>query len=524
LDKHFKQTADIDLTGCTWTPIDRFSGSYDGGGHTISGLTFNDGNEDEVGMFSEVDGGSVTRVVLVDVDVNGDDFVGGLVGYLNGGSVTSSSVSGTVSGADYVGGLVGYSSDGAISRSSSSADVEGEWLVGGLVGDNGGGSIFASFATGDVTASGRQIGGLAGRSDGTITDSYALGRVTFDVYSNDVGGLVGSHANAGSIVRSYFAGTILDGADPEDRATAIGEGSVVVVGGLVGVNSFGATTTVTDSFWDTDISELLTSAGGTGRTTVQMIDIATFGAWSIVDGWAAYAPSATPARVWGICEAENGGYPFLLWQYESDPCGGDDGDDNGGSSASSTPVLTGGAAPSLPAGQGVWQRSNGSNTPLVASSPTARQLRYSADGVAVTLTGAAGTSVANGLVVAQNGVIDCEVCTTLAAGGVIEAWMFSDPRLVAAHRIADLPCQRFSIPVGTPLDGAGPLPAGAHTLQLALPTASGMQAVNVGVTVGGRVPTRVPAGEGSVPSGAVLFVLLAAAGALVAGRRLAAAG
>jgi hypothetical protein len=83
LDKHFKQTAPIDLTGCAWTPIDTFTGSYDGGGYTISRLTFDDDGEDEAGMFSEVRG-SVTRVVLVGVDVNGDDYVGGLVGYLNG--------------------------------------------------------------------------------------------------------------------------------------------------------------------------------------------------------------------------------------------------------------------------------------------------------------------------------------------------------------------------------------------------------------------------------------------------------
>jgi hypothetical protein len=94
--------------------------------------------------------------------------------------------------------------------------------------------------------------------------------------------------------------------------------------------------------------------------------------------------------------------------------------------------------------------------------------------------------------------------------------MFSDPLLVAAWRIEDLPCQRFVIPPAAPLDGAGPVPAGAHTLQLALPIASGMQAVNVGVAVGGVVPTRIPAGEGrGVPVGPFALVagLVLAAGA-----------
>jgi hypothetical protein len=96
---------------------------------------------------------------------------------------------------------------------------------------------------------------------------------------------------------------------------------------------------------------------------------------------------------------------------------------------------------------------------------------------------------------------------------------------VAAHLTSELPCQTFTIPVVAPLDGGGPISAGAHTLQLALPTAPGMQAVNVGVTVGGLVPSRVPAGEGpTVPVGLVAFGLLAAAGAALAVRRQVVAG
>jgi hypothetical protein len=168
----------------------------------------------------------------------------------------------------------------------------------------------------------------------------------------------------------------------------------------------------------------------------------------------------------------------------------------------------------------VWQLADGSIVRLAVSSTGANQVRYAADGVTVTLTGAAGTSAANGLVADPAGEIVCEVCLDLGAGQVIEVWMFSTPRLVAAHLTAALPCQTFVIPVVAPLDGGGPISAGAHTLQLALPTASGMQAVNVGVTVGGLVPASVPAGEGPVaPAGLVAFGLLAAAGATVAARR-----
>jgi hypothetical protein len=91
--------------------------------------------------------------------------------------------------------------------------------------------------------------------------------------------------------------------------------------------------------------------------------------------------------------------------------------------------------------------------------------------------------------------------------------MFSEPRLVAAWRVEDLPCQRFTIPVASPLDGGGTVVSGTHTLHLTLPAAQGMQAVNVGVTVGGAVSTSVPAGEGRMPLSAQLWLITIALGA-----------
>jgi len=172
-------------------------------------------------------------------------------------------------------------------------------------------------------------------------------------------------------------------------------------------------------------------------------------------------------------------------------------------------------------GFGEWVQADGSSVPLVVSSPGANQVRYVADGIQVTFTGGVGSDATRGLVANPNGEIICEICVALAAGQVIEAWMFSEPRLVAAHRVEDLPCQRFAIPVVAPLDGGGPVAAGAHTLQLTLPTAQGMQAVNVGVTVGGPVPARVPAGEGPALPVALLFAVGLVA---VAGLRRLAAG
>ncbi len=163
-------------------------------------------------------------------------------------------------------------------------------------------------------------------------------------------------------------------------------------------------------------------------------------------------------------------------------------------------VPTTGGAPTLTPGVGQLQRPDRSTLPLSTSSPAPGQVRYAADGISVTFTGAPGTGAGTGLVATPSGTVECEICAFLAAGGVIEAWMFSEPRLVAAWRIEDLPCQRFTIPVGAPLDGGAPLPTGTHTLQLVLPTDGGLQAVNVGVTVGAVRPTAVRAGMG--PAGA----------------------
>jgi hypothetical protein len=160
-----------------------------------------------------------------------------------------------------------------------------------------------------------------------------------------------------------------------------------------------------------------------------------------------------------------------------------------------------GIAPTVPTSIGLLQRTGGTAETLTLSQTGPNTVRYSGDGIRVTFTGAPGSNSTLGLIADENGQVECEVCAFLASGGVIEAWMFSEPRLVAAWRVEDLPCQRFTIPVGAPLDGGGPIPAGSHTLQLVLPTASGLQAVNVGVTVGPLRPVSVRAGEG--PSGPI---------------------
>jgi hypothetical protein len=112
-----------------------------------------------------------------------------------------------------------------------------------------------------------------------------------------------------------------------------------------------------------------------------------------------------------------------------------------------------------------------------------------------------------------------ERCAPLLPGSTVEAWLSTDPRLAAAVRVpsdhAAGDCVVLAVPVGAPLDGQGPIGAGAHTLQVRMDTVDGPEVLATGVTIGAAVPQRIPAGEGSrAPQ---LLVLLAMVGIIAIG-------
>jgi hypothetical protein len=131
-----------------------------------------------------------------------------------------------------------------------------------------------------------------------------------------------------------------------------------------------------------------------------------------------------------------------------------------------------------------------------------------------------GASETAGVVVAPDGEIVCEICAQLAAGSIVEAWILSTPRLAAAVQvevdIADGVCPLLRIPVGAPLDGGGAIEPGAHTLQLRMYTQNGFEVLAVPITVGGVVPTSIPAGAGGVLADGVLGALLPSTALLAA--------
>ena len=213
-DINITLTDNIDLTGIDWTPISKddnkaYTGTFDGGNHTITGLTVT-GSYKYAGLFGDIDeNGTVKNVVLEDVQITSDNSsgsVGGVAGDSFGGNIENCSVSGSVSGTLYVGGVVGSQWGGSITGCNSSATVKGEAYVGGIAGEtNYSATLTACYATGDVTleiAPTENIsgGGVVGFNGGSsILACYAIGNVTSTGSSTGsvcIGGLLGNNYTA----------------------------------------------------------------------------------------------------------------------------------------------------------------------------------------------------------------------------------------------------------------------------------------------------------------------------------------
>ena len=199
----------IDLTGKDWTPIgtdydNSYKGTFDGGGHTITGLTFTT-NDEYAGLFGWLNrAGTVKNVVMEGVQITSNQIYGGSIGGVVGsgwGTIENCSVSGSVSGTVYVGGVVGVQIGGSITGCSSSATVKGTVDVGGVAGEKWG-SMTACYATGNVTLeidSPKNLsgGGLVGFNGGSsVLACYATGNVTSTGSSTGnvhIGGFLGDN-------------------------------------------------------------------------------------------------------------------------------------------------------------------------------------------------------------------------------------------------------------------------------------------------------------------------------------------
>jgi hypothetical protein len=319
---HFLLTADIDLSdidpnvpAAFGTRAIPFSGSFNGSGRRLAGLRLWSPNQQELGMFGCIDPhGLVKDLTLTAADVRGEMTVGILAGY-NRGVIRNCDVDGYAYALSGVGGMCGTNgSTGTIASCRLTGQVASIWDAGGLVSGNGG-KITACQSSGTVAAEYEVAGGLAAVNAGTISsccshasvrtrhaagglvayntigdtygappgeilDSYADGAVAGWL---EIGGLAG--INLGTIRRCYAAGSV----SPADNA-----------GGLIGLQESEYHPTVVEHcYWDVETSGLQTSAAGTGRTTAQMKQQASFMGWDFV-------------KTWTICEGRD--YPRLRWE------------------------------------------------------------------------------------------------------------------------------------------------------------------------------------------------------------------
>ena len=246
---------DIDLSGKDWTPIgtdydNSYKGTFDGGGHTITGLTFTT-NDEYAGLFGWLNrAGTVKNVVMEGVQITSNQIYGGSIGGVVGsswGTIENCSVSGSISGTVYVGGVVGVQIGGSITGCSSSATVKGTVDVGGVAGQT--------------------------NSNATMTACYATGNVTLEIAPKKNiagGGLVGMNAGSRGLLACYATGNV--------TSTGSSTGQVHI-GGFLGNNY----TTVTAGYWKNNheqgigykkagtVTEV-TEVDGTGVTWQKAVD------------------------------------------------------------------------------------------------------------------------------------------------------------------------------------------------------------------------------------------------------------
>ncbi|HRW62292.1 MAG TPA: GLUG motif-containing protein [Bacteroidales bacterium] len=306
-DKNFIQTANInaaktivwkDSTG--FTPIGNstlsFTGRYNGKGYTIDSLHIIRESEDYIGLFGYTNNSEIDSLGLTNLNIKGNNYVGGIIGYQQNGSVNACYTIGNIQGeitqaytSGKIGGLIGESNGNVINSYSNTEVKSGVNMTGGLIGWlSTGGIVENSYSKGSVNGNNR-VGGLIGDNRGLIKNCYSYSSVSG---ASEIGGLIGY--NSGNVKNSYSLGIISGNSN---------------AGGLIG--SQGYYGKVSNSFWDTETSEIQNSVGGTGLTSSQMKEFVTYlkADWDFIDETYIGSDDA-----WGLNDSENSGYPFLKWQ------------------------------------------------------------------------------------------------------------------------------------------------------------------------------------------------------------------
>ena len=388
LSRDYRLVVDVDASGTTsWNggagfePIAKdtnsskgayqgtaFTGSFDGAGHTVSGLSINRPSTDFVGLFSNTGSSAdIDDIELEDVDIRGDEFVTGLSNLhagsmnqssvtgivagnysvsgltnTNGGTVSQSYTTSTVTGISRVSGLIGINSGtvsqsyavstvsgnrsaglirenrGSVTRSYATGNVSSNTSAGGLIRVNNG-RVNRSYATGNVTGY-RDVGGLVGRNRGQIRHSYATGAVS-GTYS--VGGLVG-YSLKGTINQSYATGTVSGDANIGGLVGYSNEGSLnrsYATGTVSGTTNLGGIVgngylySIDGSYWDVGTTGQTNATGTSTGTTSTLIGFGDVTDTGPAPEMQRFAPAATMTAfdfesTWNLTSS----YPRLSWE------------------------------------------------------------------------------------------------------------------------------------------------------------------------------------------------------------------
>lgn len=346
---HYVQTADIDasatgtwFSGQGWIPVGdaetQFTGKYNGQGHIITGLSIErtiDGYDliEFIGLFGYIVNSEIRNVNLINTNIKGGKYVGGIAGYSTSSVIDNCSSEGFLQGS-FIGGIAGDNNNSTISNSSSLSEIscwvpdswEGHFtsVAGGLVGINSS-SVIINCSYDSILHGADLIGGLVGynRVQSQIKNCYSKGSVSG---ANKIGGLVGNNIEGSTITDSYNTGSVQGDNEVgglvgyNDYSTVFGSSTVtncystgtvtgVNRGGLIGIND--GESIIQNSYWDINTSGLSWSAGGIGLLTPEMRNKSIY----IAKGWDFIGESTNGTEdFWNIHPFYNDGYPFLNYQ------------------------------------------------------------------------------------------------------------------------------------------------------------------------------------------------------------------
>jgi hypothetical protein len=388
--QYFVLTADIDLQGQVFDKAiiakdsndieldfqgTAFTGSFDGCGHKVTNFTINGASNDYLGLFGQVESGSIKNLGLENCavifssesesvgglvgfnfegsvshcymagDVSGDfdsAFVGGLVGLNYRGTIDHCYTTGNVGGmlkVQYIGGLVGSNVNATISYCHAAGAVSGQQDVGGLCGISNGIIIYC-YAMGQVSGPNgtEYLGGLCGSNFGMIAGCYASGAVNAGAGSMSIGGLCGGNFSSEAIVNCYAAGSVTGGDFSSTLGGLCGENfsgviincystgavaggiSSILRGGLCGYQSEDDSS-ISNSFWDMDTSDMTVGYNLDTNFPGTITDVfgMTTGQMQIQNtftdyGWDFMGEAVNGTEdLWRMCE-DGVDYPGLAWE------------------------------------------------------------------------------------------------------------------------------------------------------------------------------------------------------------------